>query len=814
MKLPLRPNRRIKVLGCVYALWLFVPGLAICQSAPAFWNWAARPVMGWNSWDFYGTSINETCAKAQADYMAANLSNHGWNLITVDIQWYQPTATGFTYINGATLTMDQWGRLMPATNRFPSAVGGQEFKPLADYVHSKGLKFGIHMMRGIPRQAVAQNTPVLGTTNTAGQIANTTSTCSWNSDMYGVDMTKPGAQEYYDSLFALVASWGVDFVKVDDLSRPYHTAEIEAIRKAIDKTGRAIVLSTSPGATPVGMGSHVMHHANQWRIADDFWDNWSALYAMFALLDNWTPYRGSGHFPDADMLPFGKISGGTTNATGRSTYFTLNEQYTVMSLWAIARSPLILGADMTQMDPFTLSLLTNDEVIAVNQYSLHNHQLFNTNNLIAWTADAEGSTNKYLALFNATANTTNVTVGLFSMGFTNSCAIRSLWDGAELGAFSGTFSASLPSHGGALYRLAGSAMPVPWITNAIAGSNRVTISWEAIDSAASYSVKRSLSENGPWQALASGLTNTCYTDLAVLNGTTYFYVVSAIIAGTESPNSETIAALPLSATGMVCWNYDRYGTIPTSSSAVAGVEPAVNWNNSYPNNPTANLPDGSGGVTTVDIAYGSYNTWSIQTSHPGVDANGSYNRELLNGYLNSGSGNVPTNSSVTITQIPFSYYDLYVYFSSDTPGRTGTVTDGTTRFSFTTIGKASITNASGNAVLTRTTDTGTGYPAANYAVFTGLTGSSKTISCNIPLYGGIAAFQIVPRSDPLPGAAISTQPGGNGNTIAISWPTNIGSVTLEQSSNLLTWVAAGIQPLTNLIVVSNTADRQFFRLKR
>ncbi len=437
-----------------------VAGKSFGQS-PAFWSWAERPVMGWNSWDFYGTSIDETCTKAQTDYQAANLLSHGWSLMTVDIQWYQPTATGFNYINGAALTMDAYGRLTPATNRFPSAVGGVGFKPLADYVHSKGLKFGIHMMRGIPRQAVAQNTPVLGTTNTASQIADTSSTCSWNSDMYGVDMSKPGAQAYYDSIMALVASWGVDFVKIDDLSRPYHTAEIEAIRKAIDKTGRAIVFSASPGATPVGMGAHVMRHANQWRVSDDFWDNWNALCEQFLRLHNWTSYRGPGHFPDADMLPLGKVQGGNTNAVGRSTYFTTNEQYTLMSLWAIARSPLILGADMTQMDPFTLSLLTNDEVIAVNQYSRHNRQLFSTNNLIAWTADAEGSTNKYLAVFNATGSTAAVPVNLATLGFTNACAIRSLWDGVNLGSFSGTFSPSIASHRGALYRLSGPAIPVP-----------------------------------------------------------------------------------------------------------------------------------------------------------------------------------------------------------------------------------------------------------------------------------------------------------------------------------------------------------------
>jgi hypothetical protein len=435
---------------------LFLNTLSVMAQSPAFWSWAARPVMGWNSWDFYGTSIDEDCAREQTDYLATNLQSHGWDLVTVDIQWYQPTATGFNYVKGAALTMDQWGRLTPATNRFPSAVGGAGFKPLAEYVHSKGLKFGIHMMRGIPRQAAAQNTPILGTTNTAGEIALASSTCQWNSDMYGVDMTKPGAQAYYDSIFALVASWGVDFVKIDDLSRPYHTQEIEAIRTAIDKTGRAIVFSTSPGAAPVSMGAHVMQHANQWRISDDFWDNWKTLHEQFLRLHNWTPYRGVGYFPYADMLPLGKLSGGHPHATGRWTHFTTNEQYTVMSLWAIARSPLILGADLTQMDPFTLSLLTNDEVIAVNQYSLHNRQLFRTNDLIAWTADAEDSANKYLALFNATTNMANISVSLESLGFTNACAVRSLWERAALGSFTGTFSSEVPSHRGMLYRLSGS----------------------------------------------------------------------------------------------------------------------------------------------------------------------------------------------------------------------------------------------------------------------------------------------------------------------------------------------------------------------
>ena len=220
--------------------------------------------------------------------MAEKLKPSGWTYFTVDIQWYEPASRGHSYKEGAPLAMDEFSRLIPATNKFPSAANGAGFRPLADYVHPKGLKFGIHVVRGIPRQAVKQNTPILGTTARAANIALTNSTCAWNPDMFGVAMSRPGAQAYYDSLFALYASWGVDFVKVDNIARPYdevQKAEIEAIRKAIDKTGRPIVLSLSPGDTPLARGDHVMRHANMWRISDNFWDRWQPLYGMFERLN-------------------------------------------------------------------------------------------------------------------------------------------------------------------------------------------------------------------------------------------------------------------------------------------------------------------------------------------------------------------------------------------------------------------------------------------------------------------------------------------------------------------------------------------------
>jgi hypothetical protein len=391
--------RTTAVAAAVLALAISPAGAQ--PASPTYWKFAPTPPLGWNSWDYFGTTINEAQAREQADAMAEILKPSGYDVFTVDIQWYEPNSQGHEYKEGAPLELDAYSRLQPAVKKFPSAANGAGFKPLADYVHSKGLRFGIHIMRGIARQAVRANTPILSTDARAGDIANIASTCAWNPDMYGVDMSKPGAQAYYDSLFQLYASWGVDYVKVDDIARPYddgQKAEIEAIRRAIDKTGRPIVLSLSPGDTPIKRGEHVMTHANLWRISDDFWDRWEPLHGMFGRLEKWTKYRAAGAWPDADMLPFGIVE------LGRPTHFTRDEQFTCMTLWCIARSPLIVGADLTRLDPFTRELLTNPEVLAVNQHSANNRQLSRRGDLIVWTAEVPGSRDRYVALFNAQDN--------------------------------------------------------------------------------------------------------------------------------------------------------------------------------------------------------------------------------------------------------------------------------------------------------------------------------------------------------------------------------------------------------------------------
>ncbi|HZL43735.1 MAG TPA: NPCBM/NEW2 domain-containing protein, partial [Verrucomicrobiae bacterium] len=368
--------------------------------APRFASWAARPPMGWNSWDCFGCTVTEALTKTNADFMAEHLKSHGWEYVVVDIQWYDSQSTNWHYAPLSGAVLDPYGRLLPAPSKFPSSTNGQGFKPLADSIHRRGLKFGVHLMRGIPREAVRRNCPILGTAAHATQIADTNSICDWNPDMYGVDMTRPGAQEYYNSVFDLLASWGVDFVKVDDSARPYHEPEISAIRKAIDRCGRPMVLSLSPGPTPLVQASHVLQHANMWRLVDDLWDNWQTVVPIFELCNVWTPYRQPGTWPDIDMLPLGAINVGL-EMKHESTQFTRDEQLTLMTLWCITRAPLIFGGHLPWSDAFTLSLLTNDDVIAVDQFSQGNRQLFHTNDTIAWIANVPDSPDRYLALFHA-----------------------------------------------------------------------------------------------------------------------------------------------------------------------------------------------------------------------------------------------------------------------------------------------------------------------------------------------------------------------------------------------------------------------------
>ncbi len=363
---------------------------------------ALTPPMGWNSWDCFGPTVTEREVKANGDYMAVHLKKYGWEYVVVDIRWYVENDKAHGYNEKDPIfTMDEYGRLLPAPNRFPSSLDGRGFGPLARYVHDKGLKFGIHIMRGIPKLAVQRNTPVFGSDRTAREIFSTDRLCTWLGDMYTVDAAKPGAQEYYNSLFKLYASWGVDFVKVDDLTRPYHQEEISLIRRAIDGCGRPMVLSASPGETPIAFADHISRSANMWRIIDDFWDTWPQVSTHFSLFEKWVPHMSPGHWPDGDMLPLGRIGIRAERGDDRMSLLTQDEQATLMSLFVICRSPLMFGGNLPDNDAFTSGLLTNEDVLAVLKKSSNNRLLLDNGETITWVADDTGPAGKFVALFYA-----------------------------------------------------------------------------------------------------------------------------------------------------------------------------------------------------------------------------------------------------------------------------------------------------------------------------------------------------------------------------------------------------------------------------
>ena len=420
-----------------------------------------KPPMGWNSWDCYGAGVTEDELLGNAEFMRDRLKQYGYQYVVCDIQWYEPAAKGNVYNNFADLCMDEYSRLIPAVNRFPSSANGAGFKPIADKIHSMGLKFGIHIMRGIPRQAVHRNTRIYGTTVRARDIASQFSLCPWNTDMYGVDTEKRGAEEYYDSLFKLYASWGVDFVKVDDIANtefspqnPYSAEkEIEMIRAAIDRSGRDMVLSLSPGPAPLNKAEHLSENANMWRISGDFWDRWDKLLNMFSLCEKWYPYVKDGSFPDCDILPLGKlcIDGSYMGDMGRDSGFTKEEQKTMMTLWAVFRSPLFFGGELRLTDNYTLSLVTNPEVINVNQNSEKPLFVYNKGGIDVWQTKIENCT--AVAVFNLSDEEKHYKLSFSDLGIENVRAVRDLWARKDIPKCENDVTVSLKPHSSAFFEI-------------------------------------------------------------------------------------------------------------------------------------------------------------------------------------------------------------------------------------------------------------------------------------------------------------------------------------------------------------------------
>ncbi len=426
---------------------------------------AVHPPMGWNSYNCFGSAVHEDEVKANADYMALHLKKYGWQYVVVDFLWSYDNPPGSTIGNPYQkrlqdgsyipwLSMDQWGRLTPQPDKFPSAFGGHGFKPLADYIHSLGLQFGIHVMRGIPRQAVWAKTPVMGAPGIdASMIADTSSICPWMNHMYGLNMNQPGAQAYLNSLLTLYAGWGVDFIKVDDLSRPYSNAEVEGYKKAIDQCGRPVVLSLSPGATPVAQAAHATQYSNMWRMADDFWDNWKEMLQMMNYAKQWEGIGGPGHWPDCDMLQIGKLSKRGPVGEERYSRFTEDELYTHISFWSIYKSPLMIGGNLPENRELEQTILTNEEVLAVNQQGLHPKQILKTDSCLIWISEAAAGAGYYVAMFNIGDHALPVAFDFAAAGLKGKMQIRDLWKKTTIGMFRNKFSQQINAHGSLLLKI-------------------------------------------------------------------------------------------------------------------------------------------------------------------------------------------------------------------------------------------------------------------------------------------------------------------------------------------------------------------------
>ena len=318
----------------------------------------------------------------------------------------------------------------------------------------------MHVIRGIPKEAVEKNLPIAGSSFHASEAADITDTCPWDDGNYGLRDNAAG-QAYYDSMVKKYADWGVDFIKVDCIAdHPYKPVEIRQISQAIKKSGRAIILSLSPGPTAIGHAAEVGSLAQMWRIADDTWDGWSfapadwpnGVLTGFAKLALWHSYAKPGAWPDADMLPFGSLTPHPGWGEPRQSRLTADEERTFFTLWAIARSPLILGGNLTKLDDVTRSLITNKAVIAVNQTAFESYPANDQqadSDIRVWMASTGSRENPthYTALFNLANEPKSLSIVVPVKWH----ALINLWSGQRLTQDNATIT--LPAHGSVIYRV-------------------------------------------------------------------------------------------------------------------------------------------------------------------------------------------------------------------------------------------------------------------------------------------------------------------------------------------------------------------------
>lgn len=392
--------------------------------------------MGWSSWSSIRSSPTEAKVKAQAQAMSNTLKSHGYTYINLDDFWYLNPSTA----------VDQYGRWEVDTSKFPDGISG-----LASYVHSLGLKFGIYLTPGIPVAAVNQNTPIEGTSYHAQDIANTskyeTNYNFGDKVMYYIDYSKPGAQAFVNSWADLLASWGVDFLKIDGVG-DQDIPDIQAWSQALKQSGRQIYFHLS-NSLDVNNASVWRQNANGWRVSGDVecycstLVTWNSFSNRFNIAPNWVQWAGPGGWNDLDSLDVGN---------GSKDGITNDERQTYMTLWAISAAPLYIGDDLTSLDSYGLSLLTNDEVIAVDQSGVVAAPFSTGTQQQVWRAyEPDGSYT--VALFNLSSASATVSVNWSQLGFSGSASVRDLWNHNNLGSFTNGYSATLNTHASMLLKV-------------------------------------------------------------------------------------------------------------------------------------------------------------------------------------------------------------------------------------------------------------------------------------------------------------------------------------------------------------------------
>jgi Alpha galactosidase A/Alpha galactosidase C-terminal beta sandwich domain/Carbohydrate binding module (family 35) len=450
----------------------FLAASALAAGAPgsaarAETNGAAlKPQMGWSSWSFIRHNPTEADIEAQARAMHdSGLQAHGYHYVNVDDFWYK-----------CPNTVDSFGRWAVDTSKFPNGISA-----VATYVHNLGLQFGIYVTPGIPFEAVTLNTPIQGTPYHARDIANTAVTeKNYNChQMYAIDYSKPGSQEFINSWASEFASWGADYLKLDGVGTS-DVPDLRAWSKALVASGRLIHLELSNNLA-VSSATTWRQYSNGWRIEGDVecycnstggsypLTSWAKVARRFSDDPKWAQYGGTGGWNDLDSLELGNAS---------NDGLTPDQRQAHMTLWAIAAAPLILGSDLTNLDPSDLALMTNDEVIAVDQAGIPGSPLTAGATQQVWRArQLDGS--YYVALFNLDTASSSVSVTWSQLGFSGPATVRDLWSHTNLGSFASGFGATVAPTASRLLKvvptngLGGTAYEAESSANTLAGGARV-----------------------------------------------------------------------------------------------------------------------------------------------------------------------------------------------------------------------------------------------------------------------------------------------------------------------------------------------------